>query len=97
MASKNETSQTWFHAFTFYYFDDRDEIDVGFSICAWKGKRSIRLYLNRHERIHHLNLLAQTIPDHLKLNQNSHRKRNEEEKKEEAEQDKEEKEEEKSA
>jgi len=54
---------------------DGDGVNCSFFLCAWRGKRAARLYLNRHERIHHLNLLCQPIPEHLKLNKNSHRTR----------------------
>jgi len=52
-----------------------DPVEIDFLMCAWRGKQSCRLYLNRHERIHHLNLLRLPIPKHLQLNQNSHRQR----------------------
>ena len=34
------------------------------------------MYLSRHERIHHLNLINKPIPEYLQLNKNTYNKKN---------------------
>merc|ERR1712202_44102 len=53
-----------------------DDIEISFLVSAWRGQRACRLYLSRHERIHHLNLINKPIPEYLQLNKNTYNKKN---------------------
>ena len=57
-----------------FYF--RDDIEITFLVSAWRGQNACRLYLSRHERIHHLNLINKPIPEYLQLNKNTYNKKN---------------------
>jgi len=53
-----------------------DDIEITFLVSAWRGQNACRLYLSRHERIHHLNLINKPIPEYLQLNKNTYNKKN---------------------
>merc|ERR1712096_554078 len=55
---------------------EEDDIEISFLVSAWRGQRACRLYLSRHERIHHLNLINKPIPEYLQLNKNTYNKKN---------------------
>ena len=38
-----------------------------FSVCGWRGDKSLRLYINKHDRIHFLHLMGEALPDWLKV------------------------------
>ncbi len=40
---------------------------AGFSVCGWRGDKSLRLYINKHDRIHFLHLMGESLPDWLKV------------------------------
>jgi len=50
---------------------------AGFSVCGWRGDKSLRLYINKHDRIHFLHLMGESLPDWLKLQKNTRATRHE--------------------
>lgn len=46
---------------------ETSEIQCKFSVIAWRGPKSLRLYINKHDRIHFLHMLGGTLPEWLQV------------------------------
>lgn len=54
---------------------ETSEIQCKFSVIAWRGPKSLRLYINKHDRIHFLHMLGGTLPEWLQMQSNTRRER----------------------
>ncbi|XP_039260938.2 RNA cytosine-C(5)-methyltransferase NSUN2-like [Styela clava] len=61
----------------FKYVPENDSVAVRCKLLmsGWRGKKSARLYMNKYERAHFLNLIGHEIPEMYLPNKNNRRKR----------------------
>lgn len=48
---------------------------ASFSVIGWRGDQSLRLYINKHDRVHYLHLMGESLPQWLTLQTNTRRAR----------------------
>jgi len=65
-------------SFIMTYVPNEDETNVSckLSLVGWRGEKSCRLYIGKHDRVHYLHLLGvKELPEWLKMQTNTRRQR----------------------